>query len=495
MSSDQDFAGRLQDEVRRALADHLLSFEEEYRTVQTNLSASISAIDQIGKRLETIPSINASSVAAILAAALGEVSREGTRKIDEEKSFLAHFAHDLRRKETQEEILNSLLDGAHRYAPRIVLFVTRVNQFIGWSSRGFSEDTAQRLGGHALSFSESHLLQSALEADGLTTANDVSQEAALAQFLTEGMKGPWHAFPLKAIHRPVAVLLASATDGGACDLESLCVLMDLTGLCIENMALKILHDMKMPSSSAPAAAPGPPAAEDAGSPDEEGAEGESESGASETVRTAGAEILTLPGPGTNDMPEEAPDSGIPTAFRAEIIEPQAEILEPVSPAPAAMAAEAAEASAGMNAAAAAVEEPVEEMVAEEPAIGIEEPVAEVAPAAAEEKSESARPAVLREVQPLTEEEKLHADAKRFARLLATEIKLYNEQRVQEGRENKDIYVRLKRDIDRSRDMYEKRISPQVSRKVDYFHDEIIRVLGDNDPSVLGSDYPGPRVES
>jgi hypothetical protein len=96
---------------------------------------------------------------------------------------------------------------------------------------------------------------------------------------------------------------------------------------------------------------------------------------------------------------------------------------------------------------------------------------------------------------MADEEKLHTEAKRFARLLVSEIKLYNEHHVLEGRENRDLYLRLKRDIDRSREMYEKRVSPQVSRKIDYFHDEIIRILGDNDPSTLGSDYPGPRVES
>jgi hypothetical protein len=76
----------------------------------------------------------------------------------------------------------------------------------------------------------------------------------------------------------------------------------------------------------------------------------------------------------------------------------------------------------------------------------------------------------------------------------SEIKLYNEQRVAEGRGNRDLYVRLKRDIDRSREMYDKRVSPLVARKVDYFHDELIRILGENDPSKLGSDYPGSRVE-
>ena len=84
---------------------------------------------------------------------------------------------------------------------------------------------------------------------------------------------------------------------------------------------------------------------------------------------------------------------------------------------------------------------------------------------------------------------------RFARLLVSEIKLYNENQVAEGRRNRDLYSRLKRDVDRSREMYEKRVSPSVSCQMDYFHEEIIRILGDNDPSTLGSEYPGSRVES
>ncbi|MBN2337871.1 MAG: hypothetical protein JXP48_04950 [Acidobacteria bacterium] len=100
-----------------------------------------------------------------------------------------------------------------------------------------------------------------------------------------------------------------------------------------------------------------------------------------------------------------------------------------------------------------------------------------------------------EDSPAGEDEKLHADAKRFARLLVSEIKLYNETHVTEGRQNQDLYLRLKRDIDRSREMYEKRVSPTVADRIDYFHDEIVRILGDNDPSTLGSDYPGPRIES
>jgi hypothetical protein len=110
-------------------------------------------------------------------------------------------------------------------------------------------------------------------------------------------------------------------------------------------------------------------------------------------------------------------------------------------------------------------------------------------------AESSKSSFPREVEPPSEEEQFHADAKRFARLLVSEIKLYNEQAVAEGKANRDLYIRLKRDVDRSREMYEKRVSPVVARKIDYFHDEVIRILADNDPSTLGSDYPGPRVHS
>src|SRR4030095_12519359 len=42
-----------------------------------------------------------------------------------------------------------------------------------------------------------------------------------------------------------------------------------------------------------------------------------------------------------------------------------------------------------------------------------------------------------------EERRLHNDARRFARLLVSEIKLYNEQKVSEGRSEHDLYDRLR----------------------------------------------------
>ena len=95
--------------------------------------------------------------------------------------------------------------------------------------------------------------------------------------------------------------------------------------------------------------------------------------------------------------------------------------------------------------------------------------------------------------PLDEEEKLHNDARRFARLLVSEIKLYNEQKVMDGRRNNDLYGRLREDIERSRQMYEKRVTPTVAAKVDYFYDELVNTLAEGDVSKLGSDYPGPAA--
>src|SRR6185369_11801215 len=61
-----------------------------------------------------------------------------------------------------------------------------------------------------------------------------------------------------------------------------------------------------------------------------------------------------------------------------------------------------------------------------------------------------------------EERSLHNDARRFARLLISEIKLYNEQKVAEGRTEHDLYDRLREYIDRSREMYDKRVKAEVA---------------------------------
>jgi hypothetical protein len=247
------------------------------------------------------------------------------------------------------------------------------------------------------------------------------------------------------MQRPVALVLAGGIEGVSYKSNALALMAGLVALRLENIALKILHELT-------AARPGivsTPAVE-------------------ETAETSVRALQPEP------LPVIAAEESIAAQGPAAELIPETEsafdIRSVQEPAPNA-------AEAPVTAAAEAFAVPGSDQV-ETPAPLPETPKIEP-----------------QEAHPIPEEEKLHADAKRFARLLVSEIKLYNEHHVVEGRSNRDLYLRLKRDIDRSREMYEKRISPIVSRKIDYFHDEIIRILGDNDPATLGSDYPGPRVES
>jgi hypothetical protein len=79
----------------------------------------------------------------------------------------------------------------------------------------------------------------------------------------------------------------------------------------------------------------------------------------------------------------------------------------------------------------------------------------------------------------------HEEARRLARLLVTEIKLYNEEKVRQGRENHDVYEQLRDDIERSRRIYTERIDDEIREEADYFQEEVLRILAGGDSSALG----------
>ena len=85
------------------------------------------------------------------------------------------------------------------------------------------------------------------------------------------------------------------------------------------------------------------------------------------------------------------------------------------------------------------------------------------------------------------EDEVRSKARRFAKLLVEEIKLYNQSKVSEGRATRDLYDRLKEDIDKSRATYDKRYGKTVA-DVDYFTQELVRILGDNDRSIFGANF-------
>ncbi len=76
-------------------------------------------------------------------------------------------------------------------------------------------------------------------------------------------------------------------------------------------------------------------------------------------------------------------------------------------------------------------------------------------------------------------------ARRYARLLVSEIKLYNEGTVRLGRQNRDLLDRLRPEIDRARKLYEERVPAHVPARGTYFDDELVQTLADGDPGLLG----------
>ena len=83
---------------------------------------------------------------------------------------------------------------------------------------------------------------------------------------------------------------------------------------------------------------------------------------------------------------------------------------------------------------------------------------------------------------------IHRKAQRFARLLMDDIKLYTQAKVSEGRKHKDLYDRLKEDIEKSRTTYHKRYGNTLAGAADYFNQELIRSLAEDDVSLLGSNF-------
>jgi len=127
-------------------------------------------------------------------------------------------------------------------------------------------------------------------------------------------------------------------------------------------------------------------------------------------------------------------------------------------------------------------EPVPPAVVEQPvAVAQAEPVVAVAAAAPAPATDA-----FANLSP--EDADVHRKAHRFARLLVDEIKLYNQVKVSEGRKNRDLYDRLKEDIEKSRITYQKRYGNTAAGGADYFGQELVRSLAEDDTSIMGANF-------
>ncbi|MGE3275239.1 MAG: GAF domain-containing protein [Vicinamibacterales bacterium] len=77
-------------------------------------------------------------------------------------------------------------------------------------------------------------------------------------------------------------------------------------------------------------------------------------------------------------------------------------------------------------------------------------------------------------------------ARRFARLLLSEIRLYHEPAVAEGRERRNLLARLAPELERARRMYDARVPVSLRTRAELFQQEIVATLAGGDQSLLGA---------
>jgi hypothetical protein len=88
----------------------------------------------------------------------------------------------------------------------------------------------------------------------------------------------------------------------------------------------------------------------------------------------------------------------------------------------------------------------------------------------------------------TEEQELHRRANRVAKVSMQDIKMLHPDQVRQGRENKDLCIRLKDDIEKAHREYDRRFKPIMDHPVDYFYRWMVEILAEGDASALG-EYP------
>jgi hypothetical protein len=92
-----------------------------------------------------------------------------------------------------------------------------------------------------------------------------------------------------------------------------------------------------------------------------------------------------------------------------------------------------------------------------------------------------------------EDQKLHLQAQRMARVRVAEVRLYHESDLRNGIARGDIYATLQTAIDTAREEFLHSFLSKSPTMVDYLHLEILRSLAHDDDRVLGGNYPGPMV--
>lgn len=486
-------SGELERSLRAELEEYLNSrlsgLQEEITRLQSQVNEAFTRILERSRgEAETDTSVTATISEHIRAAherGIEDAAAESSRtKASSDMAILKAGIEDISEQHTQSEILSTLVNRAAAFAPRIAFFVIKNEQAMGWRARGLEgtvgDDAVREI---VLPLTAetplSDVVRSRTTWSGAPGSN--AEDYLLLNRLGADPPQRMVAIPLIARGRAAAVLYAdsAALDADAINLEALETLVRVGG-----MAVELLVGARPAAAAATQPAPAQPAVAEAAAPPQEEVREETQPSTPPPSQGQTWETGDVP---SSAIPAEAPateeTASTDFAEASEVSAPTDEVGEETLVMEAPQVSVEDYSGTATSPAASLTED-------EQTQPSMSEPAQQPAPAGGGRSWRSADAAELPVEVNSDDERRQHNDARRFARLLVSEIKLYNEPKVKEGRLEGDLYGRLREDIDRSRQMYDKRVAPPVAARYDYFHQELVNTLAEGDPAKLGSDYPG-----
>ncbi len=368
-----------------------------------------------------------------------------------DSAALARAVAEIQLGASQRDILRALLDTSSRYATRVALFVVKGARATGWQARGFANSEAVK--DFALEETTPAIV-CAIRDRALTSARADDLDPSFLHLVGMPAIGQVQILPLILKDKVAALVYAdSGTNAaGLLDVGSLELLVLSTGAWLEVNSLR-KQAQKEPSTAQ--------------------SEGHN-AAAVEAQQTAAAHAVSAySDPFASSSPHHA------MAAAASAGESPASTASEAMETPA-MAASSAETVVADRMSAQSAHSGFQSAAVADPALP-----GTIALGHAETASTSVLPSTAA-LSP--EDQDVHRKAQRFARLLVDEIKLYNQAKVAEGRNNKDLYDRLKEVIEKSRITYQKRYGMTVAASGDYFQHEIIRSLAEDDLSIMGANF-------
>jgi hypothetical protein len=388
----------------------------------------------------------------------------------------------------QVEALHRYLDLCREHASRVALFVSRsgtlgVWKAVGFSDHGGNDEDARRA---ALPAGSESLVSRILEGTGyrLDSGNPISAALGAADAPRAVL------VPMVVKEKVSGALYADCVGGEEArfDPEAIALLTFVAGLVVDRLALrKLVPAPALRNLEAPPSVSSEPSLELVAEPEEFTPKPPTDASRFKTLMMPAVEPgLPKPPPPPalyGAPPSEEPDAGPPAASASwpgleESSTPRPSASMPLGAPPEETGRPTDTGPrASRDVLSAAPGAPTVE--AERPG-GITTPLAPPSVRASTGARRLAGP-----LAPADSGDERREEARRFAKLLVSEIKLYNEKQVQEGRQHGNIYGLLKEDIDRSRQMYDERIPEDVRANSNFFYEELVRILADGKASALG----------